>query len=129
MPYLLLVRNKIYKTGMVFMLFALPFLSCSSVQSPLTELERQKLDICLQDLILGKEGCPAYDEYMDSDGSKRYGVMIWCEDVESLRAAGIPVGSTSGRIVTARLTITELRYTVTLRAVTRVENPDVARPF
>ena len=95
-------------------------LSCSS-SSNLSDLERSKLDPPL--LILVESGTAlesSFDSGVRSDGEKEYGVIIRSSNVEELKSAGIRIGSVFGDVITARVTVNELRKIVSLSSVRAV---------
>lgn len=116
------------RTGQwLLLLAAVVSIHCHS-SSELSQSEQQKLDPALQRLIAG-EPLPI-DRYATSSRGDTtvYSVLITTNDVEQLRAADLPVGSVTGDVVTARLTVDEIRRATSLSSVRSIENPSRAQP-
>jgi hypothetical protein len=97
-------------------------LSCRSA-APLTDTERAKLDPPLLALLHGEAIVESqYDISTRPDGTKEYGVILRCSNVDDVQAMGIQVGSVFGDVVTARLTVAELRTILALPSVRAVQN-------
>lgn len=118
-----------------FTLSAFLFLSllgmgaCTNSESALTDSQREKLDPALQRLVEG--GDPTMDRYSTSesdDGTTVYSVILRSDDPSALREAGLPINSVRGDIVTARLTVSQIREAARLDAVRRIENPSQMSP-
>jgi len=93
----------------------------SSVQ--LTREEKEKLDYQLQRLISGENvNENLYNVYTAADGTKKYGIIIQSADPEAIRQTGVEVNSISNDIITAKLSIEEIRKIVTLSAVKTIRN-------
>jgi hypothetical protein len=104
------------------------FVSCSSGNN-LTKQEKSKLDPSLQRLLKDEVIADKnYNVRVAENGSKMYGVIIRCSDATQLEQAGIPVNSVSGDIITAKLSIEQIRKVVTLPAVSSVENSTKSYP-
>jgi hypothetical protein len=102
----------------VLCLFAL---SCSGSMT-LSEAERSKLDPPLTKLLVDERVLDAdYDVGLRPDGSKEYGIIIRSHNVEDLRSAGIRVGSVFGDVITARVTIPELRKVLGITSVRSIQ--------
>ncbi|MEJ2636479.1 MAG: hypothetical protein P8184_14450 [Calditrichia bacterium] len=105
-----------------FSIPALLMTDCSP-KSRLTPEAKAKLDPSLQKLLMTGKGDPNhYGINTLPDGSRVYSVIIRTNDPEALRKAGIKVGSVFGDVVTARLTIKELRKVAEMPAVRSIEN-------
>jgi hypothetical protein len=104
--------------------------------SPLTREEMNKLDPGLRQLFVrpspassGQDSSAehaepsdaGYDVTVRADGTKEYGVIIHSSSPQDLRDAGIHVGSVFGEIVTARVSVQELRRILPLPTVRSVE--------
>jgi len=97
-------------------------LSCSA-EKQLTKSETEKLDHALQRLVSGqKVVAEQYNIITDSDGSKRYGVIIKTSDPEALQKSGIHLNSVFGENATANLTIEDIRKVVGLPFVLSIKN-------
>ena len=95
----------------------------------LSESERQKLDPQLTMLVRGDAASDAgYDVGLRADGSKEYGVIIRSTNAAEIRNAGIQVGSAFSDVVTARVTIAELRKILTLPSVRSVQASSKNQP-
>ena len=106
---------------MVILAFCLFAFSCSG-SMPLSEAERSRLDPPLAKLLLDERVLDAdYDVGLRPDGSKEYGVIIRSHNVEDLRSAGIRVGSVFGDVITARVTIPELRKMLRITSVRSIQ--------
>lgn len=107
---------------LIFLLSIFLVAGCTSTKIP-THDEMGKLDPQLKQLFTGDK--PVESDYTISyreDGSKEYGVIIRSSNVSEIRAAGIPVGSVFGDVITARLTLVELRRVLALPSVRAVQN-------
>ena len=103
-----------------FLFFLLP--GCSSTTG-LTEVERQKLDPQLTMVLRGDIVADSdLDAGVRKDGSKEYGVIIRSQNVEEIKQAGIQIGSAFSDVVTARVTIPELRKILSLTSVRAVQS-------
>ena len=92
-------------------------------RAALTDREMAKLDPPLQRLVA--EGSAAesdYDVSIRSGGEKEYGVIIRSANAEELRSAGIPINTVMGDVITARLTISELKKVLTIPSVRALQN-------
>jgi hypothetical protein len=95
----------------------------------LTEMERQKLDSQLTMLLRGDDAADSnLDVGLRKDGSKEYGVIIRSKDVEEVKKAGIQIGSAFSDVITARVTIPELRKILGLASVRAVQASSKNRP-
>lgn len=88
----------------------------------LSREEMGKLDPGLRQLFAQPPPEDAsYDVSVRSDGRKEYGVIIRSDRPQDLRDAGIKLGSVFGDVITARVTVDELRRIVSLPGVRSVE--------
>jgi hypothetical protein len=95
----------------------------------LTEMERQKLDPQLTMLLRGDDAADSnLDVGLRKDGSKEYGVIIRSRNVEEVKKAGIQIGSAFSDVITARVTIPELRKILGLASVRAVQASSKNRP-
>jgi hypothetical protein len=102
--------------------------SCSGPMR-LTDTERSKLDPSLAKLVQGESVNESdYDANLRSDGAKEYSVIIRSNNVDDLKSAGIRVGSTVNDIITARVTIQELRKILGINSVRVVQNSAKSYP-
>lgn len=62
------------------------------------------------------------------DGTTVYSVILRSDQPAALREAGLPVNSIQGEIVTARLSIEQIRKAARLEAVRKIENPAQTGP-
>ena len=108
------------------LLMSLLAFACTAEHATLTDVEKQKLDPCLQSLVQGTPRCKQYDTYTREDGTLLYGVIIRSDDADALRDAGLTLGSVLGSIITARLTVEDIRKAAGLEAVRAIENPGTA---
>jgi hypothetical protein len=97
-------------------------LHCSSPLN-LSREETEKLDRPLQRLVRGEHINDAdYSMYTTEDGIKKYGIIMYASDPDPVRQAGIEINSVSGEIITAKVSIAEIRKLVLLPAVTSIRN-------
>lgn len=90
--------------------------------APLSQDEMNKLDPGLRQLLTQPGPSDAsYDVSVRADGVKEYGVIIRSSSAQDLRDAGIQVGSIVGDIITARVSVEELRRIVSMPGVRAVE--------
>ena len=106
-----------------FMTAALLLICACSSGPELTKEERAKLDPALSKLFSGsgfdeKE----YDVGTRTDGVKEYEVIIRASKADELQAAGIRLQSNFGPVLTARVTLSELRKVLSMSSVRSVEN-------
>ena len=89
----------------------------------LSRAEQEKLDPSLQKLLLG-EPLPAgnYNISETSDGQKLYGVIITSTNPDDLEKAGVVPNTIVGEIVTARITVEEMKKAVRLDSVQKIKN-------
>jgi hypothetical protein len=98
------------------------FQNCSSKQS-LSKAEKEKLDPFLRLLVLDEEiDEDKYSIYQQEDGTILYGVLIQTTDVEEINKTGIQINSENGNIITAKLTLQDIRRLVTLKSVVFINN-------
>lgn len=88
-----------------------------------------KLDPALMKLLEGEAVNDSdYDVNVRSDGVKEYSVIIRSNNVDDLKSAGIRVGSTVSDIITARVTVQELRKALGIPSVRVVLNSTKSYP-
>ena len=88
----------------------------------LTEAERSKLDPGLLKLVLGERPVSKDDvTSLRPDGAREFAVIIRSTNADELKKMGIPIGSVFSEIVTARVTLAELRKVVSLNSVQAVQ--------
>lgn len=105
------------------LLLSFVFLSSCSQSIRLTPKEQTKLDPKLQMLLEGKNVVDTdYDMTTRTDGAKEYGVIVRGASANDVREAGIRVGSVVGEIMTARVTLSELRTLCDLKSVRSIQN-------
>ena len=106
--------------SLLTLLIGILAVGCAS--SRLSDQERSKLDPQLAKLLSGEQVSESVlDASLRADGAKEYGVIIRSTDVQALRSAGIRIGSVLGNVITARVTLAELRTVVSLPTVRAVE--------
>lgn len=102
-------------------------LSCAP--TTLTQEQMGKLDPELQRIVSGED---VSDQNLDisvlPDGRKQYGVIIRSLHSDEIRSAGITVGSVFGDVITARVTVEELRELVKLPSVRAVQSSTINFP-
>jgi hypothetical protein len=88
----------------------------------LSQEEMAKLDPGLRQLYSPTPpGDASYDVSVRANGVKEYGVIIRSTSPQDLRDAGINPGSIFGDVITARVSLEELRRVVALPTVRAVE--------
>jgi lipopolysaccharide export LptBFGC system permease protein LptF len=114
-------------TVLLLLLSSLLFINCRNT-APLSQAESEKLDRALQRLVTGQS--LSRDSYTIStrDGDTVYSVLIRTDDPERLSQSNVPIGTVNGNIVTARLTIDQIREAASLPFVRSIANPERARP-
>jgi hypothetical protein len=109
-------------TRFVLAVSLLCLVGCGST-SGLTPEERSKLDPAITRLLTAADVDErAYDVGVRSDGVKEFGVIFRTIAADELKSAGAKVQSVIGDIVTARVSLAELRTIIKLRSVRSVEN-------
>ncbi len=107
--------------GKVLLLGVAFLFSCA--RPLLTDREMAKLDPQLQRLVAGETVAESdYEVSNRLSGEKEYGVIIRSSNAEDLRSAGIPINSVIGDVITARLTISELKKVLTIPSVRALQN-------
>lgn len=92
-------------------------------------MEREKLDPQLRMLLRGDAISEAdIDVGIREDGTREYGVIIRSKNVEEVKQAGIQIGSSFSDVITARVTIPELRKILGLSSVRAVQASSKNRP-
>lgn len=91
---------------------------CTNGTLQLTQEQMDKLDVALQRVVQGEDPSPlSVQRTTRSDGETAYGVMVRTRDADALRESGLPLGSVSGTIVSARWTVNEIRTAASLPEV------------
>lgn len=123
------LRGRSLLLRLFFLVLAWMAVGCSNSAPILTDAQMNKLDPALQRLVEGEpRGMDRYSTSERDDGTTVYGVILRSDDPASLQDAGLPVNSVQGDIVTARLTIDQIRRAARLDAVRRIENPTQTGP-
>lgn len=90
----------------------------SSSASTLTDAQKKRIGPRLRRLIRGEEAGPRPVEAVGTRGDAPvYGIIIYCDDAGALRDAGIPLSTVQGEIISARLTINQIREAATIEVV------------
>lgn len=105
----------------VLFAFVVAAAGCEGSKQSLTDQQLGKLDPALRSLLQEGDSGRRLSSTTRSDGTVAYAVFIRATDAEQVREAGIPVNSTSGKILTARLSTKEIRKAARLDAVTSIE--------
>ena len=88
----------------------------------------KKLDHALKLLLREGPENPFFDyQTRDRDGETAYGVLIRTSDPEALKKSDLPFGSPSSEILTARLTIPEIKQAARLGSIVSISNPSEAQ--
>ena len=96
--------------------------ACSSA-SDLSIEERAKVDPAIMRLLSATGFDEAdYDVGVRPDAVKEYGIIIRANNMNELQSVGIKIQSVFGNVITARLTLAELRKILSLPSVWAVEN-------
>jgi hypothetical protein len=94
----------------------------------LPEESWKKLDHALKLLLREGPENPFFDyQTRDRDGETAYGVLIRTSDPETLKESDLPFGSPSSEILTARLTIPEIKQAARLGSIVSISNPSEAQ--
>jgi hypothetical protein len=111
-------------------LFALASPGCGGSKSsaPLSDAEHAKLGPVLQKVMADPSRATPAAAQAQRDGQTVYLVLIRTSQPSALRDSGLPIGSVSGRIVTARLTLAQIREAVQLDAVEVIRLSGEAEP-
>ncbi len=105
------------------LLMGLVILLGGCARPALTDREMAKLDPPLQRLIVGEAVVEGdFDVSNRPGGEKEYGVIIRSSNPEELKSAGIPINTVMGDVITARLTISELKKVLTIPSVRALQN-------
>jgi hypothetical protein len=114
------------RTTMV--LVSLLFSACSA-QPDLSPAQLAKIDPVLQVLLEREDVSSAqYDISVRPDGTREYGVIVYGSAPDTLRALGIPVQSVLGEMMTARVSVAQLRLLAVQVTVRSVQNSSKDRP-
>jgi len=97
---------------------ALCVVGCSNGTAQLTQEQMDKLDVALQRVVEGEDPAPlTVQRTTRPNGVTAYGVMVRTSAPDALRETGLPLGSVSGSIVSARWTVDEIRRAAGLSEV------------
>jgi len=117
------------KSLLVFLLVIAGMIAACSSGANLSKEEKSKLDPSLQRLLQDPElADKQYNVIVKEDGSKVYGVIIRSNNPQELENARIFINSIQGDIITAKLTLTEIRKVAALQSVSAVENSTKSYP-
>ena len=107
----------------IILLTLVLILSACTSGAQLSRAEQEKLDPALQKLLL-EDPLPEknYSISVTADGQKLYGVIITSTNPDDLEKTGIVPNTISGEIVTARITIEEMKKAVLLESVKMIKN-------
>ena len=113
----------------MILVYAIILFSGCAMGVKLSPAEKEKLDPALQQLILD-DSTPEknYSVTLTKDGQKLYGVIISCVNPDDLEKAGIVPNTISGEIVTARITVAEMRKAVQIETVKSIKNSSKSFP-
>jgi len=101
---------------------SLIFSTCAS-QSDLTPDQRAKIDPVLQVLLEREDVSPSqYDISIRPDGTREYGIIVYGSAADTLRALGIPLQSVLGEMMTARVSVAQLRLLAAQPTVRAIQN-------
>lgn len=101
-------------------------LQCSG-EAELTSEQKKKLDTQLYRLVLqGKD--PDLQATTRDDGSVAYDVFVRTDDPEALTKAGLPINTVSGKIISARWTVEEIRLAARQESVHVIEAGGKSEP-
>lgn len=128
MDSLPLNQQSLFGVSTVFLLVFTAF-GCAGGSQSLTNSQLQKLDPALKRLVQGESrGMDRYSTSKRDDGTMVYSVILRSSKPEALRQAELPINSVKGDIITARLTIAQIRKAARLKVVRKIENPTRTRP-
>lgn len=104
----------------------------SSAREPLTAMQKKRLGPAVRRLLTGDTLSRPSDVRKAEPAGQRqgedvYSVLIEGADVETLQEAGVPVTSTAGGVITARLTTDQIRQVASIQEVRRIRFPKRAR--
>ena len=110
---------------------------CTVYSAELTEKQRSKLHPLFQSLITNPEsslsksskGRHRLVSTTSSDGTVRYGAIVYTQDVETLRSMGIHVNSVLSKFVTAQLTPSDITQLASLESVRYLSPGRVHKPL
>lgn len=103
---------------------------CCGSSRELADAERAKLHPMLQRLLEDPSGYAfCCDMSVRPDGTRVYAVIIRSSDPDELRKAGIPLSSVMGDVITARVSLEELRKVIRLPSVRWVETGSTNVPM
>lgn len=114
--------------GGLFVMIALSLSGCWGSEPALTTHQLQKLDPALRTLLEEDRSEHDLPSSTRPDGTVVYSVFLRTSDVDAVRNAQIPINSTSGDILTARLSIDQIRRAARVEAVTSIRSSGAATP-
>ncbi len=119
-PVFMMIRSTV-------LLAALLFASCAA-REDLTPGQLAKIDPKLR-VLLEQNNVPdaSYEITFRPDGSREYSVIVYGSNPDTLRTLGIPLQTVLGEMMTARVTVAELRILAVQPSVRSVLN--AARAF
>ena len=96
---------------------------------PLTDAQKDRIGPTLRRLLRGDSRALDEVEPVDTrDGEPVYSVTVECDDAAALRAAGVPLTSVQGPIITARWTLNQVRTGAAVGAVKMIRADAPVRP-
>jgi hypothetical protein len=98
----------------------LAIVSCSG-NDRLTKKEREKISPKLRPVVVDGERGSNLQTTTRGDGAVAYHLLVRTDDPEALRKADLSIGSVSGKVVTARWTVEEIRRAAQLEEVRLIE--------
>lgn len=101
----------------------------TALTGPLTDAQRDRIGPTLRRLLRGDSRSLDEVEPVDTrDGEPVYSVTVECDDAAALRAAGVPLTSVQGPIITARWTLDQIRTAAAVGAVNMIRADAPVRP-
>lgn len=102
---------------------------CLNSKQTLTKPQMEKLAPSLQRLVQNEaRSMDRFTTAEREDGTLVYSVILRSTDPAALRAANLPINSVQGPIVTARLSVAQIRTAATLKPVEKIETPTQTQP-
>jgi outer membrane biogenesis lipoprotein LolB len=104
-------------------------LSGCATQTELAPEQLAKIDPKLR-ILLEREDVSStqYDISVRSDGSREYGVIVYGSNPDTLRRLGIPLQTVLGEMMTARVTVAQLRLLASQSTVRSIASGGKAYP-
>ena len=99
-------------------------MGCASGRVTLKSYEKEKLDPALQNLVINKGDVDSsmYNRSTNKEGNTVFDVILRSNDPDAVRSAGIPIQSVVRDIITAQLTVKQIRKAASLDAVKSIQN-------